>query len=206
MKKFTPVGVQELRPGLHVKQPQVIDAALPYIKNRKTVIQAGGHLGGWPWKLAQEFKQVVSFEPVPENWIVANNSTPHENVIILMGVLGNKTGVLAVSDITSKHFSGSQTVTEVGPRIPTPVYVIDQLPTFMTQGCGAMFLDVEGFELEILKGAVETLKRDKPVLILEENAQGARHNLNPGDLEKWLKPFGYEKVDTFDRDIILVAK
>jgi len=199
--RFKPVGT-EARPDLHVKQPQLVKQVINgYFdgKLRRTVIQAGGHLGGWPWGLAPHFQKVISFEPVYENWLVATNSAPTDNTIVIHGALGAERDIRAVTDITLKKFSGSQRVTDVGPRMATAVYTIDALPRWMTDNVDLIMLDVEGHEMEILKGATETIKYNRPLITLEENGQYAE-NL----LDHFLDVCRYEVVERIDRDIVLV--
>jgi hypothetical protein len=43
-----------------------IDKILEYCPNRRVAIQAGGACGVWPWRLAQEFETVITFEP---DWV-----------------------------------------------------------------------------------------------------------------------------------------
>lgn len=52
-------------------------------------------------------------------------------------------------------------------------------------------IDVEGFELEVLKGGANTLRRDRPVIIVEVSAaREGQNNPSPADVYRFLDQFG----------------
>lgn len=198
-KTYVPTTAREARPNMPIFQPKIVDRAMKYIKYRRTVIQAGAHLGTWAKRLAEDFHSVFAWEPVPENWNICNAEVDLPNVTVFYGALGNERCITGVSNITHKRFSGSQKITLVPGHIPTPMYQIDKLS--FIENLDAMFLDVEGHELEILRGAHNTVMRDRPVLILESNGQ-----YEQADFEELMTVLRYEVAETYDRDVILVPR
>ena len=178
-------------------QPKVVDVAMKYIKTRRTVIQAGAHLGTWPKRLAEDFRQVYAFEPVPENWNICNAEVDLHNVTVFFGALGDARCITGVTDVTYKRFSGSQKITLAPGHIPTPMYQVDRLG--FLENVDAMFLDVEGHELNILRGAWNTIMRDRPVLILESNGQ-----YEEADFDELMSTLNYKLAERYDRDVIMV--
>jgi FkbM family methyltransferase len=54
-------------------------------------------------------------------------------------------------------------------------------------------IDVEGAELPVLKGAIETLRRHRPILVLEvDPILMSRYGYKIGDIWTYLKALGYE--------------
>jgi hypothetical protein len=85
-----------------------------------------------------------------------------------------------------------------------PVLPID---VFEFPLCGLLMLDIEGYELFALRGAVETIKRCKPVIVLEDkHGCCTDFGYKVGDCEKFLAQFGYQTYKRFHggRDVIVL--
>ena len=64
--------------------------------------------------------------------------------------------------------------------------------------------DVEGCEYDAISGAENTLKRCKPVLIVELNGLGKRYGHEDSEVNDLLKSFGYQLIDRVNKDHIYV--
>jgi hypothetical protein len=64
-------------------------------------------------------------------------------------------------------------------------------------------IDVEGFEGEILAGAIETIKKNKPILVIEQQKHEYQNDINETPAIKILENWGYRVVDQFSKDWIL---
>ena len=65
-------------------------------------------------------------------------------------------------------------------------------------------IDVQGHEMEVIAGAMETIRRCKPVIVMDyEEQYDNRNKSNKLNLLKFLKDFGYEVflVDIYEKDI-----
>lgn len=178
---------------------RVIDIALRYVKSRRLVIQAGARVGLWPYMLAQEFARVIAFEPENRNFACARKNTEHlPNVDVRHAALGREAGRLMVD--FSEIQSGSHQIDSEGDE-PCDVVTIDSLSV----NPDAIFLDIEGFELYALEGALETLARCKPLLVIEQNDARLRYGIDKSQIVGLLKPFGYAPIDRCYKDIIYQA-
>ena len=61
-------------------------------------------------------------------------------------------------------------------------------------------IDVEGYEINLLKGAYETIKRDKPVIFIEKTLT------NNNDLINFLNDLEYDIFKEFEKDILFKQK
>lgn len=152
-----------------------------HLDNFRVAIQAGGCCGVYPRMLAQRFKTVYTFEPVPAAFHCLVNNNQLEKVIKLQIALGDRVGQTALTYINNS-VGMSQVNNEVKGMIP--MMTID---SFNFQDVDLIALDVEGHEYQALKGAQETIAKWKPVIIIEAT------NV---EKEKLILPHGYEKVDT----------
>jgi FkbM family methyltransferase len=136
------------------------------IKN-KDIIDVGGWIGDSALILSQfTNKCVYSFEAVKQNYenilktIDFNNLN---NVKPILSALGSHEGVIYIEDSNS----GSFTIDKETKKSET--VKLDTLDNFVNQydlDIGLIKVDIEGAECDFLKGAVNTIKKFKPVLLL----------------------------------------
>ena len=178
------------------------DVILKHVKDRAVCVQAGGACGVWPLRFAQVFDVVYTFEPQPENFacLVANTEDA-DNIIAYPAALANDNNTYSVvNDVRELNNWGAGYV-KPDPK-GTAAMRIDELGL---EECDLIQLDVEGYELQALLGAAETIEACRPVIVLEEK----RLNHRAGDFTKPRKyleqEFGYKVVETIHRDIILTC-
>lgn len=169
-----------------------INGIQPYIFSNPdfrngTVIQAGGNCGVYPLLLSEHFKRVYTFEPDMLNFFCLVNNTQMPNISKFNCALGDKPGNVNVV-VRDQQNVGMNMVTET-KEIDVPVVTID---SFDFQDVKLIQLDLEGYEPQALLGAVNTLKKWKPHLILECAA-------NYAEVVKVLNPLGYVKVREISR-------
>jgi hypothetical protein len=67
-------------------------------------------------------------------------------------------------------------------------------------------IDVEGFEGEILAGAMKTIELNKPVLVIEQQKHEYQNDINETPAIKILEGWGYQVVEQFNKDWVLKYK
>lgn len=193
----------DIKADPYVTQPIIIDAAMRHHKGHKrVVIQAGGHVGIWPAKLSDHFGQVVSFEPVLENYVACVLNIQATNVFMILGCLSSAVSLVQVSN--SVGFGGSAKVRPGGNSFASCSIPICELPEWIQSQIDAMFLDVEGHELEILIGATYVLETNHPTIVVEEKEKFLRTG-KAGETLQFLEKFGYRQVEQIGDDLIFVA-
>lgn len=182
------------------KDLRVIGTALKHVRGRDLVIQAGARVGLWPRTLAQHFARVIAFEPESRNEECARANTANlPNVEIRRAALGKEADRMMV-EYSTVHSGSHQIVTSGGDEW-CEVGTIDGL----CESPHAIFLDIEGFELYALEGALKTLERCKPLLVIEQNDARLRYGVDKAQIVELLKPFGYAAVDRYAKDIVYKA-
>lgn len=143
------------------------DIILNLADRTKLSLDVGANVGA----IAQMFEYhqypCVAFEPQPEihNILTKNFSGETHNC-----ALGSAEGEARMPRLRwgSKYNYGGMSLntrTELG-SYPVPVKTLD---SFNFQNVGFIKIDVEGWEEEVLKGAVETIARYKPIMYIEDD-------------------------------------
>lgn len=159
-----------------------IDAAMPFMKGTSFCLQAGGWVGIWPLYLSDLFDRVVTFEPVPylfecmkkniENASSNSVQTPRSEMITAYDValgpaLGELTLEVARSGCTSACLpTDPKSRSRYVETIKVPVTTIDETCEKIER-VDALFLDVERYEIPVLRGALYTIRKHKPVITVE---------------------------------------
>lgn len=144
--------------------------------NRGTCVQAGGGMGVYPAALSAAFGNVYTFEPDAEQFAELCRNAPQLNVHKFQAAVGFYRGLVSISrdrrEGSGPRHPGLAHVVRSVSRGSVPVLRIDdlQLPE-----CGLIALDVEGMELEALDGAVSTIVRCRPALLIEMNKNTRDH-------------------------------
>jgi len=94
-------------------------------------------------------------------------------------------------------------VTHINGAGVLPVIRLDDLHLPV---CDLLYLDIEGYEIFALRGALETIRRCRPVVACEVNGCAARYGVAPGAVANLLKDEGYEWVRTVRSDEIFKPK
>ena len=164
------------------------DAYMEHVKQRKVCIQAGGYCGIFPKLFSQLFETVYTFEPDVDNFYCLTLNCKDANIIKNQSALGNNHEMVTVHRRVDSNRGMHVVVPDEGSFVPT--YRIDDL---VLAYCDMIILDVEGYEINILRGAIDTIAKFKPVVIVEDTNE---------EIEELLNKYGYTKRSTTHRDTI----
>ena len=132
------------------------------VKKFDVVVQAGGACGMYPRIFSNYFKTVYTFEPDPLNFFTLVVNCQKDNIIKMQAALGDKHTMIQVARLTNQNV-GMNRVVENDVGI-VPQLMIDDLKL---TACDFIQLDVELYEIYALRGAVETIKKFRPVIAVE---------------------------------------
>jgi FkbM family methyltransferase len=178
-------------------------------REMRVAVQAGGACGVWPLELAKHFAMVYTFEPDPVNyWCLCANVSHLPSTIAPMNMaLGENKGVVeTVLHHTEQDNSGAYYTRDSDAEWAVPRITIDSLNLGR---CDLICLDIEGREVEALRGAYNTIERHMPFIMIEEKplpqmGPGKPVPHQPGEATEWLqKIHGYKVVARIHRDVLL---
>lgn len=170
------------------------DAYLNSSKGREIIIQAGGNCGLYPRLFAKYFKWVYTFEPDPLNFHCLVNNCQMDNIIKINGALGANNEMVKVQRHSMNNV-GMHKIDQKGGQSFIPQFTVDQLKL---PACSFIQLDVEGYEINILKGAIETIKKYKPGIACENGLNNS--------ITEFMAEMGYNPIITVGADTIYAAE
>ena len=160
-------------------QPHIRSQAYTYIKSWRGCVDAGANVGMWTRNLMKDFDRVYCFEPNPifaECW--KRNIPADQNAVLYEVGLGD-------SEHTATY---RQPLHQMLDRTPGSVQ-IKTLDSFELTGIDFIKIDVDGYEDLLMKGAVETIANNNPVINIEMKRTKRPHVVQ--DAEDVLKKLGY---------------
>lgn len=183
--------------GEHTFEIGHFDNLLPLLKNRRIAIDGGAHVGSWSIRMAKEFDTVLSFEPLKSNYECLIKNTKHlPNVKTLNYAIGHEKGTASMHDPVNPGNSGA------GWLMDGNDFEIVAIDDFNLTDVDFIKLDVEGFEPFAIDGAVETIKRCKPIVLVEQKPITARFNLDYMAAGSLLMDMGYKEVMKMNNDYV----
>lgn len=154
-------------------QIRKLRAALEHVKNWRVAVDVGAHVGFWSMHLAERFSRVHCFEPHAEHracWEKNVRPSAPAMAFLYPCALGAASGKVALEvppgSSGGTHVSGAGEIT------------MRTLDSFNLRDVDFLKIDVEGLELQVLQGAIDTLKRCRPTVIVEQKAHtpgGQKH-------------------------------
>ena len=178
--------------------------ALQYVSGREGAVDIGGHVGLWSWQMALDFARVWAFEPMPEHRLCYEHNMRHlRNWTLFPFALGEKPGTVHVRTRTPGS-SGDTGVDLSGNGLQVKCVTLDE---FDLAPVNFIKVDCEGFEVFVLRGAVNTIMRNKPTIIVEQKPEtGMEKNYGIGakDAVAYLKSLGMRQVAEMAGDHVMI--
>lgn len=158
-------------------EQHIVDwSILKYVSSEKCVVDVGAHIGMYTVPYARVAHHVYSFECSPKsfNYLCANialndlnyNVTKHN--VALGAHIG--TGTYCIRDPVEGGGNGIY-LGEGDAHVEKLEVPLRTLDSFNLNNIGLIKMDVEGYELQVLKGATETLKLNAYPPILFESCR-----------------------------------
>lgn len=208
--------VNRRRNGRLTYQDHKFEAAQAYAHKRRVAVDIGAHVGLWSRTLAEEYREVIAFEPVSAHRACfRENLSGFQNVRLEPVALGAEAGTVRIINRTP----GSSGDTGVDPRAERSTLrasvatereggaLIEcrTLDSYRLPILDFLKVDTEGFEVFVLEGAEETLDRCHPVVIVEQKKETGmmdRYGVGPRDAVDLLIRLGAKERKVIQGDYI----
>ena len=185
--------------------------ALAQVLNWAFAIDIGANIGLWSKDLSEYFNNTVCFEPNKKCIECLEKNINKKKSVIYNHALGS---VNTEMDLYTPSFSGGSSfinntrigTNEDGSKIygefskntPKQKTIIKTLDSFNFQNVDFIKIDVQGFELEVLKGAYKTLREYSPIICIEEILP----DLKDSETYNFLIELNYQLVDRIGKELI----
>ena len=166
------------------------DYLLDYLENSEIILDIGANIGQTSFNVigTQQKKGlnpvVYAFEPYPRTFKKLETNKALNTAISVKTYnlgLGREKGMLHMTQHSPLNSGGFRMTNESDNSISVPVVSLDE---FVTENqlirIDFIKIDVEGFEVQVLEGAWETLKTFRPILVFEyslENISAQKGNI-----------------------------
>lgn len=214
---FLPDGEQHLKKwmqdvgkvvdGRLTYQYHKYEAAMKYVKNMRVAVDVGAHVGFWSFFMARDFKDVAAFEPMAEHQLCWHeNMRKINNAELFTQALGNSAGRVQLETRTHGSSGDTQVVPDEQVDVNkcgrfVPMVTLDSLNFPFVD---FIKVDCEGYELNVLQGAEATLKKSKPVVVVEQKGNMIeRYGHEKLAAVKYLESLGAKVREEISGDFIM---
>jgi len=180
---------------------QKCEKMLPLLASNLVAYDIGAHVGYYTLLFARYCKWAYAFEPNPRNVFflkrhIAMNGIP--NVTVLPVAISDRATYLRFDD----SLDSSMGRLDVNGNVIVRTETIDGLVEGrLIEPPGVMKIDVEGEELNVVKGALRTIRMYRPALAIAIDAEQ-----NRGPLVDVLKRNGYSIEFIAENEVLAVAR
>lgn len=146
-------------------QQSELDFLLSLLTPDSVVYDVGANIGYHTTAFASRARQVISFEPNPQNFaLLQQNTCDLDRVIRYQAAVSNTQNPGYIADFDPAVYGnfGHMTMTDSG--IEVPCVTLDSLTEAPPD---LIKIDVEGHEYEVLQGGINLIKNRRPVVYYE---------------------------------------
>jgi len=170
-------------------EPQDLALVLESLREGGVFYDIGANIGWYSLNVALKTPAtVVAFEPQPARLRtnLALNRVP--GIKVFPFALGYENGNV---QMTEEHKSANF-VSEKGPLSVTVRKLDDVVSEYGVPDPTVLKIDIEGFEYHALRGAEQTLRRAKPMILCEITGLTGRYGIPSEKLVSYLESLGYK--------------
>jgi FkbM family methyltransferase len=201
-RRYSRVGEFEGILDLDVHKTSV---ATHHCFSKNIAVDIGAHIGATAVYLSKHFRRVEAFEAIPGTfYFLKKNTGSLPNVVAHDLALADEEGELYFEHL-DKHTQLSHAMPAGITRYyerensrvigPVPAKPLD---AFSFEAVSFIKIDVEGTELDVIRGAERTILASKPIILMEQNQNEARyHGRKEDEGTDFLLGLGMKRVEGF---------
>ena len=173
-------------------QAEIEHLVLPLLKSKRTYLDIGACIGSASNKFVDIFDNIIAFEPNPKSLSILNKiSGIRIEEVAVSDYIGSTEFIAPNTEKGHEHGSmcnGRYNKLENINKFTVNVTTID---SYNFKNVDFIKIDTEGNELNVLKGAVETIKKYKPIIYYEDKGKTEEDLKRSEEIKKLLQELGY---------------
>jgi len=180
--------------------------SLSHVTKFNTAIDVGACVGFWSKDLCRRFNKTICFEPYPKSAdCLIKNLQEYKNYELFDVALSNQSGPskLFVSEVGVGANSLYDPAMASNPSIDIETKRLDD---YGFANVDYIKIDVQFFELQVLQGAVETLKFNDPLVCIECARRTEEELEYVVHIVKFMKDLGYLNVGGYNKELFFKKK
>ncbi len=185
--------------GVSRYQWRARDYAVSICKKRRNCIDIGANVGLWSCDLVKSFSKVLAFEPVDifrECFKLNIKQNNYELYPVALGKIESMINMTIVEGNTGHSHVSPESI----GKGSIPLKLLD---SYGFHDVDLIKIDVEGLEEDILEGAKDTIKNNRPVIVVEQQTHEYKDAKLSTPSIKILESWGYIVRENFSKDWIL---
>lgn len=157
-----------------------------------TAIDIGANIGNHSIEFSKVFNKVLCFEPNPRTFDILQANTKNiNNIDTFNWGCGLNAGLLKLNeDFNNIGGSSAKISIEGNNCIDISIKPLDRIFDTLSK-VGLIKIDVEGMEIEALKGAEKVILEFKPLICFEQHEQEFKEQFYETEVVDWLRSRGY---------------
>ena len=180
------IHVEQWRQGQPFTQNKCLREFLEWCRSRdkkfNTVLDIGAWCGTWSAEFAPYCKKIYAIEPDRTHVeCLLKNLSSFDNIELLDYAVGD---IETRVSLTDDDFTQARRIYSIGNILMKTV------DSFKFEDVDLIKIDVEGFEMNVLRGANDTLKNCK-FLMIELNNNSKKYDSSNAEIEKYLGEQGF---------------
>jgi FkbM family methyltransferase len=175
------------------------DSAVAACKQTRVCLDIGANVGLWSCDLVKSFQTVIAFEPVAEFRECFKKNVSGTNYLLEAVALGRTESFIDMNIV-----EGNTGHSHINPNsLGKGLIPLKTLDSYNYNNVDMIKIDVEGFEEEILAGAMDTILKNKPIIVVEQQKHEYKDAMTDKPSIKILEAWGYKVIDQHKKDWIL---
>jgi len=171
---------------------------------QKNIIDVGANIGNHSLFFSEflDYNEIICFEPFKENVELLKLNLKNKNCEIMDYALSDSNSDKVLYNSQSNNFGGFSLHSYDGSLGENKSFVVKDKVTTKTldslnlTGITMIKIDVEGHEIPVLIGGIETIKKNKPIIFIENLSHGYPHLFKENQFDEFFEKIDYQKTQS----------